>query len=411
MTTASKRLPEFDVLRTVAILLLLVHHSGFYSLDLGLNLQVLSPFFEAFLLGCFFFISGYFTETSLQRSEGDLRRFFLSRFIKVYPPYLIALALFLSVLGITLRERFDLFVYAAGLQFVFADMVKPILTLWYVGAILLFYVLFGLLWKFAPKTTFLVFIASVLFVLALLAHKVGGLFDARFFKYYFVFLTGMLTARHAEPSGVLSSRYLLLKVLAALIGIRVFSLASSGEPVSLAYIAASYTFIVSAVILLFAVIAKLSIISALCHSRDAIAEKLDRPPFKVIDDNLLLEIAKRMPEQDVDLADIGLSTKQIRLWGGEMIAAAVGRRLRWLNLEQPKRPSDAVMRRVEKLKAWRKKVAQELKVESDIVLPKLYLGLFAENPPKSLHELETAMKDSPRRFQIYGTQILGLFGG
>ncbi|MFN8402484.1 MAG: ribonuclease D [Anaerolineales bacterium] len=157
---------------------------------------------------------------------------------------------------------------------------------------------------------------------------------------------------------------------------------------------------------------ELTVLSALCHSRDAIAEKLDRPPFKVIDDNLLLEIAKRMPEQDVDLADIGLSSKQIRLWGGEMIAAAKrGAAAPLVKLDQPKRPSDAVMRRVEKLKAWRKKVAQEMKVESDIVLPKLYLGLFAENPPKSLHELETAMKDSPRRFQIYGTQILGLFGG
>lgn len=157
---------------------------------------------------------------------------------------------------------------------------------------------------------------------------------------------------------------------------------------------------------------ELTVLSALCHSRDHIAEKLDRPPFKVIDDNLLLEIAKRMPEKDVDLADIGLSTKQIRLWGGEMLAAAKrGAAAPLVKLEQPKRPSDAVLRRVEKLKAWRKKVAQELKVESDIVLPKLYLGLFAENPPKSLHELETAMKDSPRRFQIYGTQILGLFGG
>ncbi|MCC6569330.1 MAG: HRDC domain-containing protein, partial [Anaerolineales bacterium] len=157
---------------------------------------------------------------------------------------------------------------------------------------------------------------------------------------------------------------------------------------------------------------ELTVLSALCHSRDAIAEKLDRPPFKVIDDNLLLEIAKRMPEKDVDLADIGLSAKQIRLWGGEMIAAAKrGAAAPLVKLDQPKRPSDAVMRRVEKLKAWRKKVAQEMKVESDIVLPKLYLGLFAENPPKSLHELEAAMKDSPRRFQIFGTQILGLFGG
>lgn len=157
---------------------------------------------------------------------------------------------------------------------------------------------------------------------------------------------------------------------------------------------------------------ELTVLSALCHSRDRIAEKLNRPPFKVIDDNLLLEIAKRMPERDVDLADIGLSTKQIHLWGGEMLAAAKrGAAAPLVKLEQPKRPSDAVLRRVEKLKTWRKKVAQEIKVESDIVLPKLYLGLFAENPPKTLGELEEAMKDSPRRFQLYGTQILSLFGG
>jgi len=167
VSVSARRLPEFEVLRAIAILLLLVHHSGFYSLDLGLNLQILSPFFEVFLLGCFFFIAGYFTETSLRRSGGDLRRFFLSRFVKIYPPYLVALALYLSVLGITLRERFDLIAYAAGLQFIFAGMVKPILTLWYVGAILLFYVLFGLLWKFVSKTVALVFTATVLFILAL----------------------------------------------------------------------------------------------------------------------------------------------------------------------------------------------------------------------------------------------------
>ncbi len=157
---------------------------------------------------------------------------------------------------------------------------------------------------------------------------------------------------------------------------------------------------------------ELTVLSALCQSRDRIAEKLDRPPFKVIDDNLLLEIAKRMPEKDVDLADIGLSTKQIRLWGGEMIAAAGrGAASPLVKLEQPKRPSDAVLRRIEKLKAWRKKVAQELKVESDIILPKVYLGAFAENPPQTLPELEAAMDDSPWRFKTYGSQILDLFGG
>ncbi len=157
---------------------------------------------------------------------------------------------------------------------------------------------------------------------------------------------------------------------------------------------------------------ELTILSELCQTRDGIAEKLDRPPFKVIDDNLLLEIAKKTPEKEVDLAGIGLSPKQIRLWGGEMLSAARrGAVAPLVKLEQPKRPSDAMLRRLEKLKAWRKKVAQELKVESDIVLPKVYLSLLAESPPKNLHDLQAAMIDSPWRFHTYGTQILGLFGG
>ncbi|MCC6500104.1 MAG: ribonuclease D [Anaerolineales bacterium] len=157
---------------------------------------------------------------------------------------------------------------------------------------------------------------------------------------------------------------------------------------------------------------ELTILSELCHSRDRIAEKLDRPPFKVIDDNLLLEIAKNLPEKDVDLAGVGLSPRQIHLWGGEMLAAARrGAAAPLVKLDQPKRPSDAVLKRLEKLKGWRKKVAQESQVESDIVLPKVYLGAFAENPPKTLQELEAAMRDSPWRFNTYGAQILGLFGG
>jgi ribonuclease D len=157
---------------------------------------------------------------------------------------------------------------------------------------------------------------------------------------------------------------------------------------------------------------ELTILSELCHSRDTIAEKLDRPPFKVIDDNLLLEIAKNVPQKDVDLAGLGLSPRQIRLWGAEMLAAAKrGRAAPLVKPDQPKRPSEAVLKRLEKLKTWRKKVAQELKVESDIVLPKMYLGALAENPPKTMGDLESAMAASPWRFKTYGTQILSLFGG
>jgi ribonuclease D len=79
--------------------------------------------------------------------------------------------------------------------------------------------------------------------------------------------------------------------------------------------------------------------------------------------------------------------------------------------EQAKRPNDRTLKRLERLKNWRKKIAQELNVESDIVLPKSYLNFLAENPPKSLQELESIMRDSPTRFNNYGEQIHRLVGG
>ena len=152
-------------------------------------------------------------------------------------------------------------------------------------------------------------------------------------------------------------------------------------------------------------------ISELCICRDRIAERLDRPVFKVIGDDMLLDIARKLPEKDVDLAGIGLSPKQIKLWGPEiLVATRRGVEAPLVKREQPRRPSDAVLRRLEKLKLWRKKVARELSVESDVVLPKMYLGMLSENPPRSLKDLEITMHKSPTRFQNYGAEIYRLIG-
>jgi hypothetical protein len=63
---------------------------------------------------------------------------------------------------------------------------------------------------------------------------------------------------------------------------------------------------------------------------------------------------------------------------------------------------------MEKLKNWRKTRARELYVESDVILPKMYLGILSETPPHSLKELEEIMHRSPTRFQKYGAEIYGL---
>jgi len=157
---------------------------------------------------------------------------------------------------------------------------------------------------------------------------------------------------------------------------------------------------------------ELTVLSELCVSRDRIAERMNRPVFKVVSDALLLDIARNLPEKDVDLAGLGLSPKQIQLWGDEILEAVKrGAVAPLVQREQVKHPNDAMLKRLEKLKNWRKKVAQELSVESDIVLPKPYLNRLAENPPKSLPELESIMHESPTRFNEYGEQIYRLVGG
>jgi ribonuclease D len=157
---------------------------------------------------------------------------------------------------------------------------------------------------------------------------------------------------------------------------------------------------------------ELTVLSELCISRDRIAERMNRPVFKVISDSILLDIARRLPEKDVDLAGLGLSPKQIRLWGSEVLDAVKrGTVAPLVEREQVKRPHERTLKRLEKLKNWRKKVAQELGVESDIVLPKVYLNSLAESPPRSLQDLEEMMQDSPTRFSRYGEQIYRLVGG
>lgn len=156
---------------------------------------------------------------------------------------------------------------------------------------------------------------------------------------------------------------------------------------------------------------ELTIISQLCKWRDREAEKLNRPPYKVVMDDVFVALVKNPPEQKVDLSAVGLSEKQIKLWGDQVLGAIRrGVEAPLVERKQVEHKNEAVLRRLEKLKAWRKSIGLEMKVESDIILPKPYLGLLSENPPKTLDELRDLMKDTPSRADRYGVQILKVLG-
>ncbi|MGE5249179.1 MAG: ribonuclease D [Bacteroidota bacterium] len=155
----------------------------------------------------------------------------------------------------------------------------------------------------------------------------------------------------------------------------------------------------------------LTILSELLQCREQIAASLDRPLFKVIEDEKLIAIARSEASTREQLAEAGLSEKQIRLWGQPMLAA-VRRGSAAVPVERRPsvRPSDAMVLRLDKLKNWRKKVAREVGVESDIILPKPYLHVLAEQAPRTSEDLRRLMDDSPYRYQQYGAQILKVLG-
>lgn len=157
---------------------------------------------------------------------------------------------------------------------------------------------------------------------------------------------------------------------------------------------------------------ELTILNELSQWRESIAEKMNRPLFKILSNEILIALAREAPTHLVDLAGIGLSQRQIQLWG-EMLLTAIrrGSVAPFIERKGTTRPDEAIQARLEKLKTWRKKTAQEMGVESDIVLPRPYLSVLAERKLKDLSELASLMSESPWRLKKFGEQIMTVVGG
>lgn len=154
---------------------------------------------------------------------------------------------------------------------------------------------------------------------------------------------------------------------------------------------------------------ELTILRELAEVREQIAAKLDRPPFKVMGDTQLIAIARNVPKTKKELAGIGLSEKQVGRWGAEFLSAAGrGMEAPLVKRKQAERLDDAVLRRLDALKLWRKNVAAQAGVESDIVLPRPYLLSLAERGGR---DLKSILESSPSRLEKYGEQILKIIGG
>jgi len=157
---------------------------------------------------------------------------------------------------------------------------------------------------------------------------------------------------------------------------------------------------------------ELTILKEVYECRERIAADLDRPPFKVMGDKQLYEIARMTPEHPDELLGLGLSHRQVKRWGKAVLQAVEqGEKAPLVKPQQPERPDEAFLSRLDALKTWRKVAARKMKVESDVVLPRQLMELIAERAPRSLPELSDLLSNSPWRMARFGPQILKVVKG
>jgi len=153
-----------------------------------------------------------------------------------------------------------------------------------------------------------------------------------------------------------------------------------------------------------------AVLYELCKFRDDKARELDRPLFKVLSDQSLMNIATASPVSLKKLEAVPrLSQKQAR-WIGRGLLNAVKR---GLNNQPPPRPKKRrydpeYVNRVELLRTWRKETARGLEVESDVVLPKDLLYALAKNNPQDNQELNRILVSVPWRKAKFGDTIIEL---
>jgi ribonuclease D len=150
--------------------------------------------------------------------------------------------------------------------------------------------------------------------------------------------------------------------------------------------------------------------------RDRRAREVNRPPFKVLSDLLMAEVARRQPRTEEEVLRIpGAQAGVLRKLAPQILEAVRAGQ----SGAPPARPPAGqappwrrgvgdreVDERYEKLRAWRKTRADARKVEVQVIAPNAVLMAIAKSAPRTLDELSAVEGMDAFRLQQYGAEIL-----
>ncbi|GBC64088.1 ribonuclease D [Desulfonema ishimotonii] len=159
----------------------------------------------------------------------------------------------------------------------------------------------------------------------------------------------------------------------------------------------------------------LAVLESLLQMRQEIAEKKDRPPFKVLGNASLIKIAEIRPITLNRLEQTGtLSRKQLNMYGGNVIQA-VKEALKLSESELPRYPrkrgpilSPKVPDRVKALKQWRDRRAEALEIDPALICNKSLMTTIAARNPKQPESLCNIEEMREWQKEVFGREIIGI---
>lgn len=156
-----------------------------------------------------------------------------------------------------------------------------------------------------------------------------------------------------------------------------------------------------------------AVLKALFVFRDKEAARRDVPPFKVFNNQILIALALYAAEQGESLPQgidsvPGVSARILERMKPQLLKT-IKAGLRAPLPKYPVRQSNAApgyWKRHESLMTWRKEMARERGVESDVILGRRAVEEIAQKGPNSLDELTAIKSLGPWRRKQYGDSIL-----
>ena len=211
-TVSRKRILEIDILRTAAILLLVLYHIPGTTADVPVTVVSNYPLELVGFTGVciFFFVSGLSLELSnkIIRNRSDVLYFFKKRILRIYPLYWVFVA------GILIFYRLSLVdsaIYIVGWQALFYPIFIATDVYHFVSVLLIFYLLFPLL-AFSNDLKKLLIVALIPFFFFAAIQLRWGLSDDMFLRYYGLFVAGIVAGKadlYNKMRRVISKRFFL----------------------------------------------------------------------------------------------------------------------------------------------------------------------------------------------------------